>query len=402
MVTRTRVQDARVFTVHSNAFPEQDTVRTLTLHRLQRTESEGHPFSRLGKTNEDIGGDFKSTIRYFPSPGGYFDLAVENGGSWYKGPIWTSRPSTYENPTLRESEWERYTPAASADLLDQRGATAVSRTIPTNPTFSAAAAIGELREGLPSIPGKSVLRAGVRPKGTADEFLNFQFGILPTVSDAKKLLEAHKNSEKILAQLYRDSGRLVRRRMSFPSEVTEETTTATGVYPWGPGRLVTSNTSSGTRVTTTRTERKFWFSGGYTYLFPKQEGWHRKIAELEKVYGVIPDAADLWQLTPWSWAVDWVSNAGDLIQNMTSFSQDNLVMRHGYIMCKTTQVVTETWQGSFNFHGVWSPVELRCTSKTVVKQRKRATPYGFGLDAGKFSTRQKAIIAALGISRGSR
>jgi hypothetical protein len=288
------------------------------------------------------------------------------------------------------------------DLLDQRGATAIARTTPTNPAFSAAAAIGELREGLPSLPGKTALRHGLRPKGIADEYLNLEFGLKPMLSDGRKLIEAHKKSEKILAQLYRDSGRLVRRRYTFPAETVSSTQSYMGRYPWSPGQIDDYSFSSGTLVVTTKETKKYWFSGGYTYFFPKQEGWHRKIAELEKVYGVIPDVNDLYQLTPWSWAVDWVSNTGDLIQNMTSFSQDSLVLRFGYIMCHTTYEVTETWNGQTYLNGLGRPLSLSTTWRYESKQRRRATPYGFGLNTSGFSLRQQAIIAALGISKVGR
>lgn len=378
---------------------------TLTLTGVQRTESEGHPFSRIGKTGEDIGGNFQTERWYAPKPAATLTTWGWRKNRWREGAIWPSQPDTlFRTGQPFASDWSRHSHVASADLMAQRGATAISRVIPTNPAFSAAAAIGELRAGLPSLPGKTALKAMGRPKGFAGEYLNLEFAIKPTLSDGRKLVEAHKKSEKILAQLYRDSGRLVRRRYSFPPEVEKTTERVTGVYPWG-SFVDDYNFGRGTLERTTTTTRKFWFSGAFTYFFPKQEGWHRKIAELEKVYGVIPDAADLYQLTPWSWAVDWVSNTGDLVQNMTSFSQDSLVLRFGYIMCHTTYEVTETWTGpvmSNDESGAFRTRDLTTSWRYVSKQRQKATPYGFGLDTDGFTLRQKAIIAALGISMGSR
>jgi len=42
---------------------------------------------------------------------------------------------------------------------------------------------------------------------------------------------------------------------------------------------------------------------------------------------------------------------------------------------------------------------LSQTFVTEVKKRVKATPYGFGLDPDAYTGRQKAILAALGISR---
>lgn len=401
--------DVRTRNTHVN---EYDTVRKygdrenslshLTLTGRQRTESEGHPFSRIGKTGEDIGGNFQTERYYAPRPGGFFELGSKTSRYW-SGPLWGAAPPALVTSVADPSEsmWRLHSRCSSADVLSQRGTTAIANTTPTNPAFSAAAALGELREGLPSLPGKSVLKGKGHPKGIADEYLNFEFGVKPMLSDGRKLVEAHKKSEKILAQLYRDSGRLVRRRFTFPSEETTTTKVTPEVYPWGQLQQAYLF-GRGTLVTTIKETKKYWFSGGYTYFFPKQEGWHRKIAELEKVYGVIPDAADLWQLTPWSWAVDWVSNTGDLIQNMTSFSQDSLVLRYGYIMCRTDYEVTDTWTGDLKIGPAWSRTEISSRWRYVSKQRLQATPYGFGFTGFDFSTRQKAIIAALGISRSGK
>lgn len=375
----------------------------LTLYGHQRTMSEGHPFSRLGKTGEDIGGNFRTEKWVFPFPGNHPAAYNKAGPRSWTGPIWANAfPAIFRMEKPTPAQYESYGFGTHPDLLVSRGTTAIARTVPTNPTFSAAAALGELREGLPSLPGKTVLKAGAKPADLAGEYLNFEFGIKPMLSDAAKLVDAHKNADKILKQLYRDSGRLVRRKYSFPPEVTEEKSRATGVYPYSPGGIQSYHFSSGTRDTTVKTTRKYWFSGAYTYFFPKQEGWHRQVAELEKVYGIIPDINDLYQLTPWSWAVDWFSNTGDLVSNLNSFANDNLVLRYGYIMCHTTHEVTETWRGSIIDGGGYRACDVTSTWRYEEKQRLRATPYGFGLKDSALSPRQLAIISALGISRSGR
>ena len=88
------------------------------------------------------------------------------------------------------------------------------------------------------------------------------------------------------------------------------------------------------------------------------------------------------------------------MKNLTAFSNDSLVMRWGYIMCKYTCRDTYLLEG-VRLKGMPSgPVSQ--TFVTQVKKRNRATPYGFGLDPATFTTRQWAILGALGISRGTR
>lgn len=370
----------------------------------QRTESEGHPVSRIGKSNEDVGGPFSTQVWRPPKPSGIYDLA-DRGGMWgFHGPLWPFPPlEIFQKREMLERDWQLNNVQSPIDLLVSRGTDFIAATTPTNSAFSAAAALGELREGLPSIPGKTVLKKGGAPSGFADEFLNLEFGALPMISDAKRFLKARRDSDEILEQLYRDSGRLVRRRRSLPPEVKEWEDPVTRAQPWAPGGLNSYNSDAGTRIRHYKQTRKYWFAGGYTYLFPRQDGWHQKVVELDKVYGIIPDVNDLWQLTPWSWAVDWVSNLGSLIQNMNSFAHDSLVLRFGYVMCQTDLEVTDTWKGMLSYPGLgWMETELTSSYSCTSKQRVKATPYGFGLDTGTFTNQQWAIISALGISRSGK
>jgi len=57
---------------------------------------------------------------------------------------------------------------------------------------------------------------------------------------------------------------------------------------------------------------------------------------------------------------------------------------------------TYTYAGPSNLAGC-VPADVSFVVET--KRRIPATPYGFGLKWDEFSSRQKAIIAALGISR---
>jgi len=119
-----------------------------------------------------------------------------------------------------------------------------------------------------------------------------------------------------------------------------------------------------------------------------------------KLWGLRISPELLWELTPWSWAADWVGNVGEVIHNLSAFSNDKLVLRWGYIMFKYTCRDTYLLEG-VRLKGMPSgPVSQ--TFVTQVKKRNRATPYGFGLDPAAFTTRQWAILGALGISRGTR
>lgn len=375
----------------------------LSLFGRQRTVSEGHPVSLLSKkTGLDIGGNFDTERWYAPKPARFISTRPSHFLFHYRGPVWPCvLPGILTKEKPEEADWTLARSGPNANLMDQRGTTAIARVTPTNAIASVATSLGELREGLPSIPGKTTFKEG-KIGSIGSEYLNLEFAIKPTLADIAKFKKARLTQEKKLAQLYRDSGRMVRRRYTFPPEVSTTTVRRQDVPYVPPGTSLTSYEASvGDLEIVTRTENRFSFSGAFTYFMPKQEGFAQKMSELDAIYGIYPDAEALWNLMPWSWAIDWVSNTGDLIQNLTSFSQDGLVLRYGYIMCHTLVRVDMTWTGNLSDGDVLVPDRLHTQYRYERKQRRRATPYGFGLDFGAFTPRQIAIIAALGMSGAS-
>jgi len=323
----------------------------------------------------------------------------------YRGP-WVAKAHNV-GPT--SSLFPSYSDTDLLFKMISKGATAIARTAPTNPVAGAAQFIGELREGLPSVPGRNLI-GHKGPSSLGDEYLNGVFGIQPLVNDLRKFGEAARTADKVVAQLKRDSGRLIRRRYTFPTEryVTGPTVQSTSWYG-SPGlRLATPNafaTYPG-KLTYTREETyEYWFSGAFTYLYTDGDRAVDKMSaaaqRLNRLYGIRPSVDTLWELTPWSWAADWFANAGDVAHNIAAFSNDSLVMRWGYVMCTYTIRDTYLMEGVTLKGGPPGPHSQ--TFVTKVKKRVKATPYGFGLDpAVAFSARQWAILTALGLSKGGR
>jgi len=78
-----------------------------------------------------------------------------------------------------------------------------------------------------------------------------------------------------------------------------------------------------------------------------------------------------------------------------------MVLRYGYVMEHT--IVRDDWY----FVGPTGLADKNVRPPVVsfvaeTKLRRKATPFGFGLSYGSFSNRQKAIIAALGLSQRQR
>jgi hypothetical protein len=403
--------------ISQNDYPHRIVGRQSTTSRNNsrfRTQKKLDEIARKGELNpvllnayevtrtQDNGAEFETTKHAYV--GNRLEARLRHtSGSYnyqYDGPIFAYRNIISPDSAI----W----PSPPSDLYGSmvaKGTTAIANVIPTNPVANTAQFLGELREGLPTIPGSSAISRG-GPGGFADEYVNVEFGLKPIIKDIQDIWTASQSAEKRIAQLERDSGRIIRRRYSFPPELTTGPveivadpfpgspalrTGSTGAYPSVTGKV--------TRVRTT--EVRYWFSGAFSYLYPKgdttSDKMKRAASNLRATFGLDISPELFWELTPWSWAADWISNFGDVMTNISRFSRDGLVMRWGYVMCtwKCTDTYTLTGQ---SFNGIGSPT-LTQSFTTEVKKRVKATPYGFALDPVDFAPRQWAILAALGISR---
>lgn len=285
--------------------------------------------------------------------------------------------------------------------IHHMGTTMISIAAPLNPISHALEGVTELIRDTPRIPGSAVFRdrASSLPKKGADELLNWEFALKPFINDIKDTAKATIRHKAIIDHLQRDSGRLVRRRVAFPETrsvtvqdlgLARPQPIASSFYPW--------STALVPLTLTTVTTKKFVFSGGFTYYFPKEIpgglNLKRNAIIAHKLYGA--DLQAVWALTPWSWALDWVTNAKESINYLSSLAQYGQVLRYGYIQCETTSERTYTLAtGTIPSIGR----DLQQTFGSHRKVRLKATPFGFGLDPVKFTGEQWAIIAALGISQ---
>lgn len=416
-ITRERTESFHAHRVHhgtrSKLYPvlDSDYFSSGGFHGTQRTVSEGHPFSRKGsrksarsgRTVEDVGGEFFTRrSRYRDNSRDFTVWSGEEGNSAFRtGPIFAHLAGI-------EADLSSVFPLlpSSAEALNAAGTTAIARTVPTTPVADLATFFGELREGFPKIIGSSAFRKEVSSaRKLGDEYLNWEFGIKPFVSDLIKWHTAYRNADKIWQQFLRDSGRLVRRRYTFPETKEVILSEVTQAFPAGQNLVGLGSffQDADYRKTSEITlSRQQWFSGAYTYFLDddvaRRKTFTSQMRYLDKLYGVKITPEVLWNLAPWSWAVDWFSNTGDILSNVSAFSQDGLVVAYGYLMEESTLHATYTMEnvrpkGHF-IPNLWQDIT------TTVKVRKRATPYGFGVDESSLSARQLAIIGALGLTRG--
>lgn len=400
---QTEMSEVYQYGTESFLFPFLNSKSTgfSNLYSTQKTVSEGHYLSLLGKGSADIGGEFftiKSEHRYNCPY-----LEVWSGGahdsSFFKGRLFpwtnTSQFSLEDNFPLL--------PSSNSDL-DAVGTTAIARTVPTNPVAGLATLFGELREGFPKLIGQELFRRRAKDtlKRGSKEFLNWEFGWKPMIADLKKWIYAARHADKLWEQFKRDSGRRVRRDYYFPvTEVVTETTSQRTPSPSIALPIWQGGNATFDMTTTEVIRRQRWFKGAFTYYADvdaaTEKTWKGHLQRLQHLYGVKITPDVIWNLAPWSWTVDWYSNTGDVINNISRFSLDHTVMPYGYLMETSVREVTYDMRNVTPI-GYTIP-HLTQTFTTTVKVRRQATPYGFGINLADLTARQKAIIAALFLSR---
>lgn len=295
-----------------------------------------------------------------------------------------------------------------ADVAKRLGTQLIADTIPTKGPVQLSAILGEAMAGLPKLLGIAALKDGsTLHQQIGDEFLNWTFGVAPTLDDVKDLMGTVARISKTVQQYHRDSGRNVRRRRSMPPSESVVVTHDVPVPPnngprlvgWDNGALSIATQLNLTETTTIRT----WFSGAYTYHLADSNSVVDRFRRFEEdanaVLGTRLTWDVLWQLSPWSWLADWFGNVGDLLTNVSYLGSDGLVLRYGYLMNHTKVVRKYSMPDGATFRGGAKTGPISNTLTIESKERVRSTPYGFGLSTSGLSAKQWAIIGALGLTR---
>lgn len=386
----------------------------------QITVSESHRINRkTGKYNE--GGPFyTSRVTSFLNPG-YTDAAYNaSTAKLYRGPVAGLFPSIEEREAVGdENISEEFGDKNESQLLVD-GTNAIAYSNPINPASQLGTSLSEtMTEGLPSIPGIKLWKDKTRfLKGLGSEYLNYQFGWAPLKDEVESVRDAARRHRDLLSQYHRGEGSNTHRRFEYPSQKSVVRLPETSPSKW-QGLPFQWTSKQGTRQVSLVREKKKWFEGCFTYGLPSStDSWRRALgfgSNADQLFGISLSPDILWELTPWSWAVDWFSNTGEVINNVTNFGLAGLVLRYGYIMEESIERVVAEGTGpgltvgsvgtnpnGSHFLQLQKEVpsgSYECGIEYVTKRRYPASPFGFSIGWEDLSPTQLAITAALGITR---
>jgi hypothetical protein len=322
---------------------------------------------------------------------------------------------------------------------DVYGAQLVRQAIPTSPLNNAAVTLGEFIQpgGIPKAYTKQILSSPglIKPiipfgskkgykkyladlklgaKRSGDFALNYQFGYAPIASDVVGAVGAINMGAKYIEQLKRDSGKTVRRQRHAATVATynDPVHMAGSVSLTSLGHNISADRASlyrssadavGSVSMTESTSQKIWFSGGFRFHFETpmsyDKGLESVLKQVDKLSGLGLTAERLYQLTPFTWLVDWNCSLGDVISNAQRFSEDGLIMLYGYVMRTSVTIRTYTLSG-IKFRQ-FDPGPITTTYRSVRKERFRGDPFGFGSNPQTYNSRQWGLLSAVGMTQGT-
>lgn len=312
---------------------------------------------------------------------GHFENA---NGLGYKGP-------TLPNPVCPLSQVLLGAVRSDSSYYSD-GAKAIAATEPTNAIFNGSVAIGEtMSDGLPSLIGAETWKAKtLRAKQAGGEYLNYQFGWIPFVSDLHDFARAVKSTTDVVHQYQKRGEMRIRKHLELGRDLHTETTQVTqAIRNYGQRNIGSTLTSWSTTV-----DDRTWFDGCFRLYVPMDNSMRSRLKRYRlyarQLYGAELTPETVWNIAPWSWAIDWKTDIGAIIHNYSALGHNGLVLQYGYVMHEQHHTTVAS-------AGRWGTSAI----SSIRKRRVAANPYGFGVSLSSLNPQQTAVLAALGMSRGN-
>lgn len=236
------------------------------------------------------------------------------------------------------------------------------------------------------------------PKSVADHWLNLQFGWSPFLNDMGKLFAFQQKLANKYRFLANHNGKWTRRGGTVTdttSILLDSSTADSNCIGPNLSSMLFSTTGVGNKTRTIdHIDRRTWFEALFRFWIPHLEPYSDWKKDYTSHLGLNISPSLLYNLTPWTWLLDWFTNVGDVIDNASTI--DQVVAKYAYIMGHTQWVRSIT---ATRPYGAGKSLVCSWDFPMERKQRIKANPFGFGLNFDQLSNIQLSILGALGLSR---
>ncbi len=387
--------------------PAETATGSTSVDRVSKTDT-GHLFA----SHKTFRVPYAGTLDYYRS-----------SSARYVGDLWAAVGYGCVNPSPYTFGFTTRSGSLSVSNTDRQGmanryfaATAPDRNVGT----LGVTLIELLRGDIPSLlKNYRTLAQGFmnRKNYFGSEFLNIQFGWTPLIQEYFNLIKVGLNLERVI---YYESFRR-KRQWEGPSVSSSGSSVISlnalgSPYPSAyrfseTGDVMGPNAGAGVlyeQQTSMVESEDYHWSSRYTGLAKasrRAESFSDQAMDVFKRLGAIDDPTLLWDLTPYSWLVDWFTTMGDSLSNANVYSPLSGKYNVDFAYLTTQRVHSE--QGHLlRRSGVLSPYYLShaVTQPTSVglsttRWRDRATPFGFGTQMASLNAGQFAILVALGLAQ---
>lgn len=395
--------------VQRAAFPAETATGAQSVNRVSRADS-GHLFTTVKGVAFPLIADVHLTYR----------------SQTYDGAV-MSNPLSLFNATgrtmsLSTTSFSMTTGAQRQDMFNQ----VFQAMTPNRPDGAIFVALMELLRGdipsmighlkkFTSISGRSIKDYKDAASAVGGEYLNSVFGWAPLVKEIQGIINVLISIDRMVyAESYSRKRRWQGPATSSEVAFTNRLMTLSPGGSW-PGSSITrtGNQSVGATVTYSGTERltlseDYRLSSQVSSLARPNSrtiGFVEKAEEILQRLGFVTSLAEVWELVPYSWLVDWVSNIGASLHNANVYSpvSGKYTVDYAYVTTVTTHSRVETVRsaslGNSSSDDYFSLRTGQSFLSSVSKNRDRATPFGFGTQLGSLTTSQFAILVALGLAK---
>jgi len=389
------------------AFPAETQSGATSVERTSATDS-GHLFC----SHRTFRFPYRGILHY-----------RRNSTEYYDGDVWGSVGAGLVNPSPYplvpgESKGPLIVSDANRQAVANRyfAATAPDK----NGATIATTLIELLRGDIPSLLRNfQDLMSGLKSVKNylGSDFLNITFGWTPLIQEYANVIRVGMQLERVI---YYESFRR-RRQWDGPSVSGSSSdpisiSMLSGPYgTQGTFPLTGENLGPGSGFGFNFTQELRWVASEDYHFTSKYVGMAKpgrransftdQVNDVVKRLGLVDDPRLLWDLTPYSWLVDWFTSMGDSIANANVYSPVRGKYNVDYAYLTTQQIYSA--QGSLIRPA--SPLNSSVKSLRIsqadssaisrTRWRNRATPFGFGTQLGSLSASQYAILVALGLAK---